>query len=167
MPVPPRPAACAAAAVLLLGALACAGPSERWAEVRFQDLSFTSLYTVVVDLLDAEGFDVRSRDPDTGTIESSWLYGTSRREVRGPSRRKALVRIEPGPNDSWIVRVRVAEEVVRKAGLLATRVRESDDWEAIGDNFEDAEYLAAKMRALLIDKQVPVAVVPAADGDSP
>ena len=138
---------------------------RRWAEARFEGLSFSVLYASVADLFEAEGFDVTIRDASGGIVESEWAYGTSRREVRGPSRRKAIAEVEKLAPGVYVVRVRVAEEVIRKGGLLATKLRDSDDWETFPDNFEDAEYLAAKLRAMLDEHQVPVEVDPDAEED--
>lgn len=148
-------------ALLVALALAgCSGPRERWAAFELQGLTFANLYLSVLDVLGAEGFPVKARDPGLGTIESEWLYGTAVREVFGPSRRRALVRIAPSPTreGAFELRIRVAEEVIRKGGLRATRIRESGDWEPWDDNFDDAEYLAAKIRALLSEHVVTVAV---------
>jgi hypothetical protein len=65
-----------------------------------------------------------------------------------------------GPVPEWVVRLRVAEEVIRKGGFLNRNVRESDDWEEYRDNFEDAELLAEKVRALLAEHHVMVSVRP-------
>jgi len=153
----PAPRACAArvaaAAALLCVALAsgCAGFSERWVEARFDEVSYASVYNIVLTTVDAEGYAVRNRQVNTGEISSAWVYGTSQRAVRGPSRRRVHARVEPDGERSWLVRLRVEEEVVRKGGLLATQVRESDNWEPYEDNFEDAEYLIARIAALLAE----------------
>ena len=47
------------------------------------------------------------------------------------------------------VRLRVKEEVLRKQGLLATQVRENEEWEIYEDNLEEAEFLMAKLKALI------------------
>ena len=127
----------------------CASPSERWAEGSFEGVSFSVLYNVVLTTVDAEGYVVRFRNPHKGAFESEWVYGTSQRKVRGPSRRKVYARIEPEEGDRYLVRLRVAEEVVRKGGMTAVNVRESEDWEPYDDNYEDAEYLMAKLVALI------------------
>ena len=59
------------------------------------------------------------------------------------------------PRDDFRVALRVAEEVIRKGGLLATNVRAWDDWEEFDDNFDDAEYLMAKIQALVQAGQAP------------
>ncbi|MHC5212299.1 MAG: hypothetical protein ACYTG2_16400 [Planctomycetota bacterium] len=127
----------------------CASNSERWAEGSFPGVSYSVLYNVVLTTVDAEGFVVRYRDPQKGAFESEWVYGTSQRVVRGPSRRKVYARIVREADDRYMVRLRVAEEVVRKGGLMAVGVRESEDWEPFEDNYEDAEYLMAKLVALV------------------
>lgn len=137
----------------------CASSKERWAEVRMQELSFQNLYSSVLDMLELEGYSVHMRLPDTGEIETAWLNGISKREVRGPSRRKVHVVIEPeeGPR-LFVVRMRVEEQIIRKGGMLASGTNQDDDWEAFPDNFEDAEYLAAKLRALLSEYAIRVKV---------
>jgi len=134
-------------ALLLLAG--CTSVGERWAEAGFEGISYPSLYGVVLSTFDAEGYAVRERDPSAATLESDWVYGTSMRMVRGPSRRRAHAEIKSVREDMWLVRVRVEEEVVRKGGMMATNVRESENWEAFDDNFDDAEYLMAKIAALL------------------
>ena len=134
-------------AVLLL--TGCSSVSERWAEAHFYDISYPSLYGVVVTTVDAEGFAVRDRDPQTAEIHSDWVYGTSMRVVRGPSRRRVHAELLPQGEDAYLVRLRVEEQVVRKGGMLATNVRESENWEEFDDNYDDAEYLMAKVAALL------------------
>ncbi|GEM_PF-2314908 len=139
------------AALLLTGSLSgCLSTPELWAEMSFDGLAYDNLWVVVIDLLDSEGFHVITGDPGSGSLESEWLYGTSVREVRGPSRRKAVVEISnrleaPG----WKVRLRVREEVIRKGGMRATQIRDSAEWEEWHDNWDDAEFLAAKIRARL------------------
>lgn len=135
---------------LWLSLAGCLGTPPLWAELTFDGLAYDNLWVVVIDLLDSEGFHVKVGDPGSGRIESEWLYGTSVREVRGPSRRKAMVQISnrlDGPG--WVVRLRVREEVIRKGGMRATQVRDSADWEEWHDNWDDAEFLAAKIRARL------------------
>ena len=134
-------------ALLLLAG--CNVLNERWAEARFEGISYPSLYGVVLSTMDAEGYVVREREPSAASLESDWVYGTSLRQVRGPSRRRAHAEIKPVGQDQWLVRVRVEEQVVRKGGMLATNVRESENWEDYEDNFDDAEYLMAKVAALL------------------
>lgn len=145
-------------AVLLLAAVllclpACSTVKERWAALELHEIAFSNLYLSVLDVLDAQGFPVQRRDPQAGTIESDWLYGTVVRQVYGPSRRKVFVEIVPSERviDGYTVRIRVVEEIIRRAGTRASRVRESKDWEEWEDNFDDAEFLATKVRALLPD----------------
>jgi len=133
----------------------CSATKERWAETTVHDVSYPVLYNLVLSTVDSEGFPVRRREPQAGRIESEWVYGTSQRLVRGPSRRKAFAVIEPLKDDDFRVAVRVAEEVIRKGGMLATNVRESEDWEEYDDNFDDAEYLMAKIAALIRAGQAP------------
>lgn len=152
-----------ALAHLLVGATlsGCLSTPELWAEVNFDGLAYDNLWVVVIDLLDSEGFHVIAGDPGSGSLESEWLYGTSVREVRGPSRRKATVEISQrleGPG--WKVRVRVREEVIRKGGMRATQIRESAEWEEWHDNWDDAEFLAAKIRARLSTYFIDVRVEP-------
>ena len=155
----------AAAALLLPG---CASNTERWAEVSVYELGYQNLYHAILDLLEVEGFHVVRRDPREGTIESEWLLGISRREVRGQSRRRCHVDIEAKGEGEYVVRIRVEEQVVRKAGLLGNAARfDEDDWEPFPDNFDDAEYLVYKVRALLseyIDKPVEVTNGSGSDG---
>jgi len=139
----------------LLAATSCSGTQERWAETHVNDVTYPVLYNLVLTTVDAEGFTVRKREPQSGRIESDWVYGTSQRSVRGPSRRKVIALIEPVEDEDFRVSLRVAEEVIRKGGLLATNVRESDDWEEFDDNFDDAEYLMAKISALIKAGQEP------------
>ncbi len=134
------------AALLLAG---CSALEERWAEARFAGISYPALYGVVLTTVDADGFAVRDRNPQTAAIHSEWVYGTSQSVVRGPSRRRVHALIEPVEGDAFMVRLRVEEEVVRKGGMLATNVRESENWEPFEDNFDEAEYLMAKIAALL------------------
>ena len=134
-------------ALLLLAG--CTAGGERWAEAGFEGISYPSLYGVVLSTFDAEGYVVRDRNPSAPRLESEWVYGTSMRMVRGPSRRRAHAEIKSVGDSQWLVRVRVEEEVVRKGGMLATNVRESENWEEFDDNFDDAEYLMAKIAALL------------------
>ncbi|MBM3985040.1 MAG: hypothetical protein FJ296_05020 [Planctomycetes bacterium] len=134
-------------ALLLLPA--CSTLRERWAEASFQDISYPSLYAVVLSTVDAEGYAVIQRDPQSAELHSEWIYGTSRTVVRGPSRRRVHAEMEPVGEKGWRVRLRVEEQVVRKGGMLATNVRESENWEEFEDNFDDAEYLMAKIAVLL------------------
>lgn len=146
------PAAHGLLLTLLLWLGACVSTPPLWAELSFDGLSYDNLWVVVIDLLDSEGFHVKSGDPGTGSIESDWLYGTSVREVRGPSRRKAMVEINKQPDViGWVVRLRVREEVIRKGGMRATQLRDSPDWEEWHDDWDSTEYLAAKIRARLTD----------------
>jgi len=139
----------------LLATAGCTSTPERWAETHVNDVTYSVLYNLVLTTVDAEGFTVRKREPQSGRIESDWVYGTSQRSVRGPSRRKVFAVIEPLEDDDFRVALRVAEEVIRKGGLLATNVRASDDWEEFDDNFDDAEYLMAKISALIKAGQEP------------
>jgi hypothetical protein len=134
---------------LLLSLPACSSLGERWAEASFHGISYPSLYAVVLSTVDAEGYAVPLRDPQTAELHSDWIYGTSRSVVRGPSRRRVHAELEPVGEDGWRVRLRVEEQVIRKGGMLATNVRESENWEEFEDNFDDAEYLMAKIAALL------------------
>lgn len=158
----PAPAAPLLSTLLLALGLAllpgCAGPPPLWAELDFERIGYGNLYVSIVDLLEVEGYVVASRNPDSGVIETEWLIGPSIREVRGPSRRKAVVEVEP-TGERLHVRLRVREQVIRKAGMGATNLRFNDDWEDYRDNWDDAEYLAAKLRALLMDFHAVDAVV--------
>ena len=140
---------------VLIATAGCSGTQERWAETHVNDVTYSVLYNLVLTTVDAEGFTVRKREPQSGRIESDWVYGTSQRSVRGPSRRKVIAVIEPVEDNDYRVSLRVAEEVIRKGGLLATNVRASDDWEEFDDNFDDAEYLMAKISALIQAGQSP------------
>ena len=151
----PPPLVLALLAPLLLLSAGCSATKERWAETRVDDVSYSVLYNLVLTTIDAEGFTVRKREPQSGRIESDWIYGTSQRIVRGPSRRKVFALIEPLEGDDFRVALRVAEEVIRKGGMLATNVRASEDWEEFDDNFDDAEYLMAKISALVQAGQAP------------
>jgi len=163
--MPARPSHPSRALAWLLLALgiatggACASSSERWAEVTVHDLGYTNLYHAVLDLLEVEGFHVSRRQPGGGEILSEWLQGISTREVRGPARRRVHVQItavdtdedDDTDDEAYLVRLRVEEQVVRKGGFMSTGPRQEKDWEEFDDNFDDAEYLAAKIRALLDD----------------
>ena len=128
----------------------CASTTQRWAEVNMQDVSYQNLYASVLDMLEMEGYFVRKRLPDLGEIETEWLRGISRREVRGPSRSRVHVDINRAEGRRrYVVRMRVEEQIVRKGGMLSAGEHRESDWESFPDNFEDAEYLAAKLRALL------------------
>jgi uncharacterized lipoprotein len=141
---------------LLLAALAgCSTTDERWAEASYEHLSYASLYNVVLTTIDAEGYPVTIRDPQRGTVETDWVYGQSNTVVRGPARRKVYATITPLDGaDGYRVRLRVAEEVIPRGGLLATHPRASDDWKPFDDNFDIAEYLMAKIAALLVGNRV-------------
>lgn len=154
--------ASAVASVLVTASLSgCLSTPELWAEMSFDGLAYDNLWVVVIDLLDSEGFHVTAGDPGSGSLESEWLYGTSVREVRGPSRRKALVEIsERLDAHGWKVRLRVREEVIRKGGMRATQIRDSAEWEEWHDNWDDAEFLAAKIRARLSTYFIDVRVEP-------
>ncbi len=137
-------------------AVGCASTRERWAEVTMHDLGYQNLYHSVLDLLELEGFYVILRLPDTGRIESEWFRGDSRREVRGPSRRKVHVEIERKKGErAYVVRLRVQEQIIRKGGMLAIDTRDESLWEDYPDSFGDAEFLAAKLGALLADYSRP------------
>jgi len=148
--------------LLVVSALGCASDqTHQWAESRFAGLTYEALFGVVTSTIDGEGFAVRRHDPSTGTIETDWAYGTSLREVRGPSRRKVHARVEiDEASGGFRVRLRVAEEVLRQRGELATHVRESTDWEGYADNWDDATYLMAKLTALLRDYRVVAEIMP-------
>jgi hypothetical protein len=135
----------------------CASNTERWAEVSMKGLGYQNLYHSVLDMLELEGYRVGRSLPDAGVIETQWLRGVSRREVRGPSRRKAHLEIkhEEGARQ-YMVRIRVEEQIIRKGGMLSSGNHQEKDWEAFPDNFDDAEYLAAKLRALLADYAIKV-----------
>ena len=134
-------------AVLLLAA--CSSVREQWAEATLTSISYPALYGVVLSTVDSRGFPVRERDPHTGEIHSEWVYGQSRAAVRGPARQRVHASIEPQPGDAFLLRLRVEQEVVRKGGMLATNVRESENWEPYEDNFDEAEILMGKIAALL------------------
>ena len=142
---------------------ACASAREKWAHVPLQGLSYQNLYHAIIDLLEVEGVHVRIRNPGIGTVTSEWQQALSRREVRGPSRRKVHVKIvsDPDVDGAYTVSLRVEEQIIRKGGLLSSGVRQDDDWEAFPDNYEDAEYFVAKIRALLGDYLRQVDVEPA------
>ncbi len=128
-------------------------PPPLWAHGRFEDVEYNTLMTVIGATVEGEGYAVVKVDPGTGIVETEWTYGTSQREVRGPSRRKVLAEVESAPSKEGVpgysVRVRVREEVIRKLGLMATDVRRSDDWEPFPDNRTDAEFLMTKFQALM------------------
>jgi len=143
--------------VLLPALLAggCASSKELWAEATYRNLSYSSLYGVVLTTIDAEGYPVRMRDPQRGSVETEWVYGMSNAVVRGPARRKVFATIEPlDDGTGYLVRMRVAEEVIPKGGILNMNPRESEDWESYKDNFDIAEYLMAKVAALLSENRV-------------
>ena len=137
------------AALTLLLLASCSSFSERWASARFTEISYGALFSQVVTTLGNEGYTVREMNAQTAKVDSDWVYGTSQRTVRGPSRRKAHAEITQLADRAFEVRIRVEEEVIRKGGLLATQVRDSDDWEEFEDNYDDADYLIAKLAALL------------------
>ncbi|MHC4846457.1 MAG: hypothetical protein ACYTCU_09890 [Planctomycetota bacterium] len=148
--------------LLVASGLGCAtDEAHQWAESRFVGLSYEALFGVVASTIDGEGFAVRRHDTTTGEIETDWAYGTSLREVRGPSRRKVHARVEiDDATGGFRVRLRVAEEVLRQRGELATHVRDSTDWERYSDNWDDATYLMAKLTALLRDYRVTAEIMP-------
>lgn len=144
----------ALAAVALVALTACASLAEpevppRWAFGHFEGIGYNDLLLVIGATVEAEGFSVVRTDPNDGSIESDWAYGTSQREVRGPSRRKVVGEVAAADGPGYDVRLRVREEVIRKLGLMATDVRRSDDWEPFPDNRDDAEFMMAKLQALL------------------
>jgi hypothetical protein len=123
-------------------------PPAAWASMTFPDVTYSDMFSVVLTTLNGEGYVAVKRDPETGTIETDWLYGQSQAKVRGPSRRRVVIHIDPeGPNQ--VVRLRVVEEVIWKAGMRATNLRESDEWEIADDNFEEAEFLLARVRGVM------------------
>jgi len=140
---------------LLLLCCSCSMAKERWAEAAYQKISYQNLYAVVQTTIDAEGFPARIRDVQKGRIESDWVYGNSNSKVRGPARRKVFAQINPLPDDAgYVVRLRVAEEVIPRGGLLEMSPRDSDKWEPFEDNYDSAEYLMAKIAALLAENRV-------------
>lgn len=148
-----------AMAVMLASTVGCASNKERWAEVQMQEISYQNLYSSILDMLELEGYVVHMGLPDSGTVETEWLRGISRREVRGPSRRKVHVELKSAEAArQYMVRMRVEEQIIRKGGLLSSGTPPETAWEAFPDNFEDAEYLAAKLRALLSDYAIKVHV---------
>jgi hypothetical protein len=139
----------------LLLSCGCASSNERWAEAAYGGISYQNLYGVVQTTVDAEGYAARVRDVQKGRLESDWVYGNSNTVVRGPARRKVFAVIEPLPDEAgYLLRLRVAEEVIPRGGLLAMNPRASEDWEAFEDNFDAAEYLMAKIDALLSENRV-------------
>lgn len=137
------------AALTLVFLAGCSSVNERWASATFEGISYLNLYGSMTTTVAAEGFDVSVADAQSARLDSEWTYGTSQRMVRGPSRRRVHGMIESAGPDIWTVRIRVEEEIIRKAGMLATEVRDSKDWESFEDNYDDAEYLMAKLSALL------------------
>jgi hypothetical protein len=135
--------------LLLLSLVSCASKTEKWFEVPIHRLTFYSLYQTVLDLVEAEGYQVLMRNSGEGTIETEWQTGISLREVRGTSRQKVHVDIQGTEVDGFIVAIRVQEQVIRKGGLLGLGLNQERDWEDFPDNFDEAERLAAKVRALL------------------
>ncbi len=165
----PPPLRLLALAVLVPVLGACASVQHRWAEVTIHELSYQNIYSSVLDMLELEGFGVSRRLPDEGRIETEWFTGDSRREFRGPSRRRVHVEIRRKErDDGYVVRMRVQEQVVPKGGTLGggQRFRESD-WEDFPDSFEDAEYMAAKLRALLSKYTGPRSVSVETEGAGP
>jgi hypothetical protein len=136
-------------ALTLLLLASCSAVNARWASAQFTGIAYPTLFGAVTMTIQAEGYEVPATDAQTAKIDSAWVYGTSQRVVRGPSRRRVHADIEAIADRSFRVRMRVEEEVIRKGGMLATNVRESKDWESFEDNYDDAEYLMAKLSALL------------------
>ena len=133
---------------------ACAGgcaaaPTDRWVERRFEPLTMGAMFNLVLVSIDAEGFVPRLRNPDTGEIESDWVIGLSNRVLRGPTRRRVHAVVQAHPEGGQLVRLRVATQVIRKGGLLAVNVRDSDDWESVPDDVDMGELLLAKIAALV------------------
>jgi len=123
-------------------------PPAAWASMSFPDVTYSDIFSVVLTTLHGEGYLAKTRDAETGNIETDWLYGQSQAKVRGPSRRRVIVHIDP-EGAGQVVRLRVVEEVIWKAGMRATNLRESDDWEIADDNFEEAEFLLARIRGVM------------------
>lgn len=121
---------------------------HRWARTEFEGLSYTSVYSLVATTLDSEGWDVRERDIESGTLVTDWRHGPSHREFRGPTRLKVHAEIEPY-DGGCRVGLRVQSEVLAKGGVLAYNPRESDDWEPVDDDFDRAEVLLARVRSLV------------------
>ena len=137
-----------------LGLGACAVRPERWAVMNLERLSYSNLYQQVADALDGSGYRVMKQDISSGRVETDWQYGPSVREVRGPSRRRAIAQVNALDDGLFEVRVRVLEQVIRKGGTLARHIRESDDWEDWKDDYDEAEYLIARLGALLSEYRV-------------
>jgi len=137
-------------AILLVLAAGCAAaPTDRWVERRFDGFSTGVMFNLVLVSLDAEGFAPRDRNPDTGEIVTDWVVGLSNREMRGPTRRRVHAVVTAHEEGRQLVRLRVATQVIRRGGLLAVNVRESEDWESIPDDVDSAELLLAKIAALV------------------
>ena len=138
---------------------ACASPTERWAVLRFERLSYQNLFEQTADTIGGSGYRLLKLDASKGSMESDWQYGTSVREIRGPSRRKVFATIGAADEAGvYEVRIRVEEQVIRRGGILARQVRESEDWEDWKDAYDEAEYLVARLGALLQDYRVRVTV---------
>jgi hypothetical protein len=151
--------------LVVAGGACVTDDAHQWAESRFAGITYESLFSLVATTIDGEGYPVRKHSTATGEIETDWVYGTSLREVRGPSRRKVHARIEIDRNTGgFTVKLRVAEEVLRKRGELAMHVRDSTDWEHYGDNWDDATFLMAKVSALLKDYRVTTEILLGPDG---
>lgn len=150
--------------VFLLGvtslslSLACSTTPERWAVLTFERLSYQNLFEQVADTIDGSGYRIAKLDPSAGTLESDWQYGQAVREIRGPARRKVHAQLIAAKDGSFVVRVRVQEEVIRRGGLLATQIRQSEDWEEWKDDYDEAAYIAARLGALLQDYRVRAVV---------
>ena len=143
-----RPALALAALVALTTACNATPVTHRWARAEFDGYSYTSLYSLVATTLDSEGWDVRERDIESGTLITDWRHGPSHREFRGPTRLKVHAEIEPYEGGCR-VGLRVEGEVLMKGGVLAHDPRGSDDWEPVEDDFERAEVLLARIRSLI------------------
>ena len=132
----------------VLGACAATQVIQSWARTDFEGYSYSSVYSLVATTLDSEGWDVRERDIEAGTLVTDWRHGPSHREFRGPTRLKVHAEIEPYPGGCH-VGLRVEAEVLVKGGILAGDARNSDDWERVEDDFDRAEVLLARIRSLV------------------
>jgi hypothetical protein len=137
------------AALTILLVTGCSSVNARWASAQFTGISYGALFGAVTTSIAGAGFAVGDADAQSAHVDTDWVYGTSQRVVRGPSRRRVHAVIEPVADRTFNVRMRVEEEVIRKGGMLATEIRESKDWESFEDNYDDAEFMMAKLAALL------------------